>query len=50
LQAAIRYQLNDVNGCRALVELGRADDLDTLINQGCLLFKVDYTNFKGNLH
>jgi len=40
LQASIKYESNDLVGCKALVDDCAADDPDTMINQACLLFKV----------
>jgi len=39
LQASIKYESNDLVGCKALVDDCAADDPDTMINQACLLFK-----------
>lgn len=39
LQAAIRYSEDDLQGAQALVEQIPAEDSDTDINMGCLLFK-----------
>ncbi|KAG5463732.1 MAG: hypothetical protein BJ554DRAFT_3211 [Olpidium bornovanus] len=40
LQAAIKYETNDLVSCKILVEQGSKDDTDTVVNQGCLLYKV----------
>eukprot|EP00842_Homolaphlyctis_polyrhiza_P003663 jgi/Hompol1/4298/HPOL_003574-RA len=40
LQAAIKYEMDDLAGCKALVDQSSQEDPDTLINQACLLFKV----------
>ena len=40
LQAAIKYGEEDLPGAKSLVEQCPADDPDTEINFGCLLFKV----------
>ncbi|KAL7754390.1 hypothetical protein RI367_000371 [Sorochytrium milnesiophthora] len=39
LQAAIKYEMSDLLGCKALVDQCDPDDVDTIINQACLLFK-----------
>ncbi|XP_074647569.1 intraflagellar transport protein 70A-like [Tubulanus polymorphus] len=39
LQAAIKYQEDDIPGAQSLVEQCPSDDPDTEINLGCLLFK-----------
>ncbi|KNE63467.1 hypothetical protein AMAG_08592 [Allomyces macrogynus ATCC 38327] len=39
LQAAIKYESDDVAGCQALVDQGAANDPDTAFNQACLLYK-----------
>ena len=39
LQAAVKYEQDDIAGARALVEQCDVEDADTDINQGCLLFK-----------
>ncbi|KAI9337052.1 hypothetical protein DFJ73DRAFT_798584 [Zopfochytrium polystomum] len=39
LQAAIKYEMDDIGGCRLLIEQLPADDVDTMINQACLLYK-----------
>ncbi|KAJ3082320.1 Tetratricopeptide repeat protein 30A, partial [Quaeritorhiza haematococci] len=41
LQAAIKYEMDDLAGCKLLIEQAPADDTDSIINQGCLLFKED---------
>ncbi|KAI9005879.1 hypothetical protein BC832DRAFT_455049 [Gaertneriomyces semiglobifer] len=43
LQAAIKYAMDDLDGCRLLVEHAPANDPDRLVNEACLLFK------EGNL-
>ena len=40
LLAAVRFQLDDLVGSRALVDQAPPDDPETLMNQGCILFKV----------
>ena len=40
LQAAIKYGEEDLPSAQSLVEQCPADDPDTEINLGCLLFKV----------
>lgn len=40
LQASIKFELNDVEGCRTLIDRGSDSDVSTLINRGCLLLKV----------
>lgn len=40
LQAAIKYGEEDLLSARSLVDSCRADDVDTEINLGCLLYKV----------
>ncbi|KAJ3193110.1 Tetratricopeptide repeat protein 30A [Irineochytrium annulatum] len=39
LQAAIKYELDDLPGCKLLVEQSPPDDTDTIVNQACLLYK-----------
>ncbi|KAJ3409648.1 Tetratricopeptide repeat protein 30A [Chytridiales sp. JEL 0842] len=39
LQAAIKYEMDDLNGCKLLVDQAPADDPDTLVNHACLLYK-----------
>ncbi|KAJ8325433.1 Tetratricopeptide repeat protein 30A [Batrachochytrium dendrobatidis] len=39
LQAAIKYEMDDLSGCKAFVDQAPQDDPDTLVNQACLLFK-----------
>nr|KAJ3418848.1 Tetratricopeptide repeat protein 30A [Polyrhizophydium stewartii] len=39
LQAAIKYEMDDLAGCKALVDQCPGDDPDALVNQACLLFK-----------
>lgn len=39
LQAAIKFESNDISGCKILIDQCRADDTDTLVNHACLLFK-----------
>lgn len=45
LQAAIRFQLQDISGCRMLIDKSDPSDPDTFINKGVLLFKVRKTTF-----
>ena len=40
LQASIKYESNDLVGCKALIDDCPADDPDTMVNQACFLFKV----------
>jgi len=40
LQASIKYESNDLVGCKALIDDCSADDPDTMVNQACFLFKV----------
>lgn len=40
LKAAIRYGEEDLAGAKSLVDSCPADDPDTDVNLGCLLFKV----------
>lgn len=42
LQAAIKYGEEDLLAARSLVDSCPADDVDTEINLGCLLYKVYY--------
>ncbi|KAJ3225946.1 Tetratricopeptide repeat protein 30A [Clydaea vesicula] len=39
LQAAIKYETNDLAGCKLLIDQSPQDDPETMINQGCLLYK-----------
>lgn len=39
LQAAIKFETGDVQGCRLLVNQADGSDPDTLVNQACLLYK-----------
>ncbi|KAI9159576.1 hypothetical protein H9P43_008916 [Blastocladiella emersonii ATCC 22665] len=39
LQAAIKYESDDVTGCRVLIDQCAQDDVDTIFNQACLLYK-----------
>ncbi|KAJ3278898.1 Tetratricopeptide repeat protein 30A, partial [Borealophlyctis nickersoniae] len=39
LQAAIKYETEDISGCKLLIDQSRSDDPDTMVNQACLLFK-----------
>ncbi|KAI8836789.1 hypothetical protein BJ741DRAFT_605193 [Chytriomyces cf. hyalinus JEL632] len=39
LQAAIKYEQDDLQGCKLLIDQGASDDADTMINQACLLYK-----------
>ncbi|KAI9203537.1 uncharacterized protein BJ171DRAFT_623875 [Polychytrium aggregatum] len=39
LQASVKYETNDLAGCKQLVDQCPPDDPDTMINQACLLFK-----------
>ena len=39
LQAAIKYGEEDLPGAKSLVDQSPADDPDTAINHGCLLYK-----------
>ncbi|KAI9098104.1 hypothetical protein DFS34DRAFT_619641 [Phlyctochytrium arcticum] len=39
LQAAIKYSMEDLVGCKALIDQTPPDDPDTLVNQACLLYK-----------
>ena len=40
LTASIRYEMNDLVGCKQLIDQCPQDDPDTLFNQACLIFKV----------
>ena len=40
LQAAIKYESDDVPGCKYLIDQAPPDDPETVTNQACLLFKV----------
>lgn len=40
LQAAIKYGEEDLPGAKSLVDQCPADDPDTEVNHGCLLYKV----------
>eukprot|EP00899_Mesostigma_viride_P015377 jgi/Mesvir1/23840/Mv10645-RA.1 len=39
LQAAVKYEQDDVAGCKALLDECPADDPETVINMGCVLYK-----------
>ncbi|KAJ3038123.1 Tetratricopeptide repeat protein 30A [Rhizophlyctis rosea] len=39
LQAAIKYESEDVAGCKYLIDQAPPDDPETITNQACLLFK-----------
>ncbi|KAJ3291276.1 Tetratricopeptide repeat protein 30A [Blyttiomyces sp. JEL0837] len=39
LQAAIKYEMDDLAGCKLLIDQCPQDDIDTMVNQACLLFK-----------
>merc|ERR1719409_2009539 len=39
LQAAIKYEMDDIPGTKALVDQCMQDDPDTVINYGCIAFK-----------
>ncbi|KAJ3111684.1 Tetratricopeptide repeat protein 30A [Phlyctochytrium bullatum] len=39
LQAAIKYEMDDLPGCKSLIDQCSPDDPDSLVNQACLLFK-----------
>ncbi|KAI9339947.1 hypothetical protein BDR26DRAFT_861866 [Obelidium mucronatum] len=39
LQSAIKYEMDDLQGCKLLIDQGASDDTDTMINQACLLYK-----------
>lgn len=43
LQAAIKYGEEDLPGAKSLVDQCPAEDPDTEINHGCLLYKVGST-------
>jgi len=43
LQASIKYESNDLVGCKALIDDCSADDPDTMVNQACFLFKEKNT-------
>lgn len=51
LQAAIKYGQEDITGAKTYVDQCPADDVDTDINLGCLLYKVETTFFwqKNNI-
>lgn len=40
LQAAIRYEMDEIAASRSFVEQSLADDPEVVVSQGCLLFKV----------
>jgi tetratricopeptide repeat protein 30 len=41
LQAAIKFQMDDLNGAKSILDQSlRKDDITTIANRGCLLFKV----------
>ena len=46
LQAAIKYGEEDLAGAQGLVEQCPADDPDSEVNMGCLLFKVLATTIR----
>ncbi|KAI8924341.1 hypothetical protein BC831DRAFT_501229 [Entophlyctis helioformis] len=39
LQASIKYEMDDLAGCKALVDQLPQDDSDKLVNEACLLYK-----------
>ncbi|KAJ1560162.1 Tetratricopeptide repeat protein 30A [Cladochytrium tenue] len=39
LQTAIKYETEDIASCRMLIEQLPQDDVDTIVNQACLLYK-----------
>ncbi|KAJ3209193.1 Tetratricopeptide repeat protein 30A [Dinochytrium kinnereticum] len=39
LQAAIKYEMDDLSGCKLLIDQCQLDDQDTIVNQACLLYK-----------
>ncbi|KAI8854818.1 tetratricopeptide repeat protein 30B [Chytridium lagenaria] len=39
LQAAIKYEMDDLPGCKQLIEQCQPDEPDTIVNQACLLYK-----------
>ncbi|KAJ3069482.1 Tetratricopeptide repeat protein 30A [Podochytrium sp. JEL0797] len=39
LQSAIKYEMDDLQGCKLLIDQGSPEDTDTMINQACLLYK-----------
>jgi len=41
LQAIIKYETNDIAGCRLIIEHGKQEDPDVIANTACLLFKVN---------
>merc|ERR1719409_1517551 len=41
LQAAIKYEMDDIPGTKALVDQCMQDDPDTVINYGCIAYKED---------
>ena len=46
LQAAIKYEMDDVDGCKRLIDQCPPEEPDTMINQACLLFKVSIRSFR----
>ncbi|KAJ1513294.1 Tetratricopeptide repeat protein 30A [Coelomomyces lativittatus] len=42
IQAAIKFELDDLSGCRLLIDQCAPDDPDTLFNQACLLYKQSH--------
>ncbi|KAI9142506.1 hypothetical protein BKA69DRAFT_1066724 [Paraphysoderma sedebokerense] len=41
IQAAIYYEINEINACRATIEQCNLDDPDTIVNLACLHYKVN---------
>eukprot|EP00164_Ancoracysta_twista_P001866 GFYU01002454.1.p1 GENE.GFYU01002454.1~~GFYU01002454.1.p1 ORF type:complete len:669 (+),score=188.50 GFYU01002454.1:138-2144(+) len=39
LQASIKYESDDLAGCQSLLEMCIAEDPDTVVNKGCVLYK-----------
>jgi tetratricopeptide repeat protein 30 len=40
LQAAIKFDTQDLAGCKMLIDQLNQDDAETLVNQACFAFKV----------
>ena len=48
LQAAIKYEQDELGACKTLVDQCMADDPDTIVNQGCISYKEgDFEGAKG---
>ncbi|TPX30610.1 hypothetical protein SmJEL517_g05847 [Synchytrium microbalum] len=39
LQAALKYDANDLSGCKSILDQCSPDDVDTMINTACLIYK-----------